>query len=289
MSVNQNIDGALRWASARIASCSESARLDAELLLAHCLDKPRSYLYSWPEKELGESCWQRYQQLVQRRLEPMPIAYLLGRREFYSLEFSTRQQALVPRPETEMLVEQALLLIAPEQPHRICDLGTGSGIIAITLKKYRPLARVHATDIDPACVELARENARKHAVDIEFIESDWYRDMPAALIFDLIVANPPYIAAHHPFLFQGDLPAEPGLALTAGVTGLEALRQIITQAPRHLATGGYLVLEHGYDQQADVADLLAENGFGEIRCEYDDNHLPRTSIAKLVENRDTGA
>ncbi|MCP4331227.1 MAG: peptide chain release factor N(5)-glutamine methyltransferase [Gammaproteobacteria bacterium] len=284
-----NIDSAIRWASARFASCSDSARLDADLLLAHCLDKPRSYLYSWPEQELSDSCWQSYQQLVQRRLEPTPIAYLLGRREFYSLEFATRQQALVPRPETELLVEQALLLIPPQQALRVCDLGTGSGIIAITLKKHRPLAQVHATDIDPACIELARENARKHAVDIEFVESDWYRGLPAASIFDLIVANPPYIAADHPFLKQGDLPAEPSLALTPGVSGLEALRQIIAQAPRHLVVCGYLMLEHGYDQQSDVAELLAENGFGEIRCEYDNNDLPRTSIAKLVENPDSGA
>jgi len=287
--MSSNIGSSIRWASSQFASCSDSARLDAELLLAHCLDKPRSYLYSWPEEELSDSCWQSYQQLVQRRLEPTPIAYLLGRREFYSLEFATHEQALVPRPETELLVEQALLLIPSQQALRVCDLGTGSGIIAITLKKHRPLAQVHATDIDPACIELARENARRHAVDIEFIESDWYRGLPTALIFDLIVANPPYIAADHPFLKQGDLPAEPSLALTPGASGLEALRQIIMQAPRHLVVGGYLVIEHGYDQQSAVADLLAKNGFAEIRCEYDDNDLPRTSIAKLVENPDSGA
>jgi len=287
--MSNSINGAIRWASGEFLSCSDSARLDAELLLAHCLDKPRSYLYSWPEEELSDSCWQSYQQLVQRRLEPTPIAYLLGRREFYSLEFATHEQALVPRPETELLVEQALLLIPSQQALRVCDLGTGSGIIAITLKKHRPLARVHATDIDPACIDLAAENACKHAVDIEFIESDWYRGLPSALAFDLIVANPPYIAADHPFLKQGDLPAEPSLALTPGASGLEALRQIIMQAPRHLVVGGYLVLEHGYDQQSAVADLLAKNGFAEIRCEYDDNDLPRTSIAKLVENPDSGA
>lgn len=287
--MSNSINGAIRWANGKFLSCSDSARLDAELLLAHCLDKPRSYLYSWPAEELDDACWQRYQQLVQRRLEPTPIAYLLGRREFYSLEFTTREQALVPRPETELLVDQALLLIPSQQALRVCDLGTGSGIIAITLKKHRPLAQVYATDIDSACIELARENARRHAVDIEFIESDWYRGLPAALAFDLIVANPPYIAADHPFLKLGDLPAEPSLALTPGVSGLEALRQIIMQAPRHLVVGGYLMLEHGYDQQSAVADLLAENGFTEIRCEYDDNDLPRTSIAKLVENPDSGA
>ena len=287
--MSTNIDNAIRWASARIAACSESARLDAELLLAYCLDKPRSYLYSWPEEELSDSCWQRYQQLVQRRLEPTPIAYLLGRREFYSLEFTTGQQALVPRPETELLVEQALLLIPAERELRICDLGTGSGIIAITLKKHRPLTRVHATDIDPACIDLARENARNHGVDIEFIESDWYRGLAAALIFDLIVANPPYIAADHPFLKQGDLPAEPQIALTPGATGLEAIQVIIGQARDYLVAGGHLILEHGYDQQAMVAQLFESNGFEKIRCVTDYNDLPRTSIAKLVDNLNSGA
>ncbi len=287
--MSKSINTALRWACAEIAACSESARLDAELLLAHCLDKPRSYLYSWPEEELGDSCWQNYRQLVQRRLEPQPIAYLLGRREFYSMDFAAREQVLVPRPETELLVEQALQLIPSHQPLKVCDLGTGSGIIAVTLKKHRLLAQVYATDIDPACIALARENAHRHAVDIEFFESDWYQGLPDTLNFDLIVANPPYIAADHPFLAQGDLPAEPSLALTPGVTGLEALRQIVSQADRHLVAGGYLVLEHGYDQQAAVAGLLAENGFEDIRCEYDDNDLPRTSIAKLVENPHTAA
>jgi release factor glutamine methyltransferase len=287
--MNERIDSAIRWARSRIEACSDSARLDAELLLAHCLDKPRSYLYSHPEGQLNAACWQLYQELVERRIEPTPIAYLLGTREFYSLQFNTRSQALVPRPETELLVEQALLLISPHQTMQVCDLGTGSGIIAITLKTQRPLAQVYATDVDPACLELARENALQHRVDIEWIESDWYRKLPEALRFDLIVSNPPYIAADHPFLGQGDLPAEPQLALTPGSTGLEALQIIITDAHLHLVDGGYLVLEHGYDQQAAVAELLTANGFAEIRCEYDLNDLPRTSIAKRVENPDSGA
>ena len=287
--MSERIDSAIRWARSRIEACCDSARLDAELLLAHCLDKPRSYLYSHPEEQLNAACWQLYQELVERRLEPTPIAYLLGTREFYSLQFNTRSQALVPRPETELLVEQALLLISPHQTMQVCDLGTGSGIIAITLKTERPLAQVYATDVDPACLELARENALQHRVDIEWIESDWYRKLPEALRFDLIVSNPPYIAADHPFLAQGDLPAEPQLALTPGSTGLEALQIIITGAHLHLVDGGYLVLEHGYDQQAAVAELLTANGFAEIHCEYDLNDLPRTSIAKRVENPDSGA
>jgi release factor glutamine methyltransferase len=287
--MSEQINNAIRWASERIAACSESARLDAELLLAHCLEKPRSFLYSRPEHKLSENCWQQYQGLIQERLKPTPIAYLLGSREFYSMEFATTRAALVPRPETELLVELALQQIPPQQPWRICDLGTGSGIIAITLKTERPLASVYATDVAPACLDLARENARQHKVAIEFIESDWYRQLPADLEFDLIVSNPPYIAADHPFLNQGDLPAEPDIALTPGATGLEALQQIIGQAHKHLVVGGYLMLEHGYDQQTPVAELLESHGFSEIRCEYDYNQLPRTSVAKLVDNLNSGA
>jgi len=278
------IDHALRWARARIETCSDSAGLDAELLLAHCLDRPRSYLYGHPEAVLDETGWQRFRQLVERRLQPTPIAYLIGSREFYSLDFETRPQALVPRPETELLVDLALQLLPAGQPFRVCDLGTGTGIIAITLKKQRPMTRVYATDVDPACLELARDNAQRHAVEIECIEADWYRGLPAQLMFDLIVSNPPYIAAAHPFLAQGDLPAEPSLALTPGSTGLEALQQIIGGAHRHLPAGGYLLVEHGYDQQVAVADLLRANGFEDIRCEFDLNNLPRASVAKRVEN-----
>ena len=287
--MSEQIDSALAWARSRIAACSETARLDAELLLAFCLDKPRSYLYSRPDQALSESSWQRYQELVRKRLEPTPIAYLLGSREFYSLEFSTTPAALVPRPETELLVELALEQIPLEHPCRVCDLGTGSGIIAITLKKQRPLASIYATDVDPACLALARDNAIRHEVDIEFIESDWYRQLPTGLVFDLIVSNPPYIAANHPFLKQGDLPAEPEVALTPGTTGLEALQQIVSHAKDYLVEGGYLILEHGYDQQAMVAELLAVHGFGEVRCASDYNDLPRTSIAKRVDNPNSGA
>jgi len=287
--MSEQIDTAIRWGSERIASCSESARLDAELLLAHCLDKPRSYLYSWPEQRLSEPCWHLYRQLVQMRIKPIPVAYLLGTREFYSLEFIVTDAALVPRPETELLVELALELIPPAEPTRVCDLGTGAGIIAITLKNQRPMARVYATDIDPDCLLLAQENADRHGARIEFTESDWYRQMPADWKFDLIVSNPPYIAADHPFLKQGDLPAEPQIALTPGVTGLEAIQVIIGQARDYLVAGGHLILEHGYDQQAMVAQLLESHGFAEIHCATDYNDLPRTSIAKLVDNLISGA
>ncbi len=287
--MSEQIDTAIRWGKECISACSESAGLDAELLLAHCLDKPRSYLYSWPEQRLSAASWKSYQELVHRRILPTPIAYLLGIREFYSLEFATTPAALVPRPETELLVDLALELISPDQPTRVCDLGTGTGIIAITLKTERPLAQVYATDVDPGCLLLARENAKRHNAEVEFIESDWYQQLPAGLEFDLIVSNPPYIAADHPFLKRGDLPAEPQIALTPGDSGLEALQIIVKQAPAYLACNGHLILEHGYDQQAPLAELLESRGFCEVSCASDHNGLPRTSMAKLVDKLNSGA
>ncbi len=280
--MSEQIDSAIRWGTERIRGHSESARLDAELLLAFCLGKPRSYLYTWPEEKLSESSWQAYRALIEERLAPTPVAYLLGNREFYSREYATTPAALVPRAETEVLVELALAEIPEDRDWRICELGTGSGIIAITLKAHRPLARIVATDVDPACLELARANAQRHEVEIEFIESDWYRDLPPESRFDLIVSNPPYVAAGHPFLAEGDLPAEPEHALTPGVSGLEALEVIIGQAPGFLRRPGCIIVEHGYDQQSPVAELLRAQGFTDIRCECDLNDLPRATLARLA-------
>ena len=280
--MSEQIDTAIRWATEQFRACSETARLDAELLLSHCLGKPRSYLYSWPEAMLDEACWQCFRDLVQRRLRPTPVAYLLGRREFYSLDYATTPAALVPRPETELLVELALRRIPADAPRRVCDLGTGSGIIAVTVAARRPACRVSASDVDPECLSLARENARRHEVNIDFYEADWYRGLPRAARFDLILSNPPYIAAGHPFLGQGDLPAEPPLALTPGPTGLEALQKIVGGAPEFLDAGGSLMVEHGYDQQAAVAGLFEAAGFVEITCETDFNDLPRVTAGKLT-------
>ncbi len=282
--MSEQINTALKWGANLIEGHSDSARLDAELLLAHCLGKPRSYLYGRPEETLSPGCWRRFQDLVHARLEPTPVAYLVGAREFYSLDFAATPAALVPRPETELLVERALALLPPDGAPRIVDLGTGSGVIAITLKRHRQAARVTATDIDPGCLELARENAARHGTDIEWLESDWYAALSARRDFDLIVANPPYIAADHPFLVEGDLPAEPELALTPGPTGLEALEIIIAGAPGHLAAGGQIAVEHGYDQQAAVAARLEAAGFGAIECHEDHHRLPRVTTAKIVEN-----
>lgn len=280
--MSEQIDTAIRWATEQFRACSDSARLDAELLLSHCLEKPRSYLYSWPEKILSEGCLQNFRELVRQRLKPTPVAYLLGRREFYSLDYATTSAALVPRPETELLVELALRQIPARSPWRVCDLGTGSGIIAITIATRRPACRVSASDLDPECLSLARENARRHEADIEFFTADWFRGLSPDARFDLILSNPPYIAAGHPFLAQGDLPAEPPLALSPGPTGIEALETIIGEAPGFLDPGGILMVEHGYDQQAAVGELFAAAGFGDISCACDFNDLPRVSTGRLV-------
>ena len=279
--MSEQIDTALRWAVERIGGCTDSPRLDAELLLSHCLTKPRSHLYGWPEETLDEPVWQRFRQLVEARTRPTPIAYLIGEREFFSQTFTTTSAALVPRPETELTVETVLAILPDDETFRLLELGTGTGIIAITLKGLRPQLQVTATDIDSACVDLARANASRHGVEMKLIQSDWYRDLPADSRFDLIVSNPPYIAAGHPFLQQGDLPAEPQIALTPGASGLEALETIITQAPRFLSANGRVVVEHGYDQQEPVRKLFSASGFAEIECVMDYNDLPRVTKARL--------
>ncbi|MCH8176802.1 MAG: peptide chain release factor N(5)-glutamine methyltransferase [Proteobacteria bacterium] len=277
----EQIDSAIAWGAARCAKFSDTAKLDAELLLAHCIDKPRSYLYSWPEQAVPDDAWQHYQALIDKRIEPTPVAYLLGQREFFSLNFKTTKVALVPRPETEILVETFLDLCPNRFEVDLLELGTGTGIIAICLKLNRPDINMVATDISADLLSLARHNAALHAVDIEWVESDWYSAIDTARRYNMILSNPPYIAATDPCLKQGDLRAEPLAALTPGKTGLEALQLIIASAPGYLKPQGYLLLEHGFDQQADVAQMMREQGFAEIICRTDINDLPRLSMGRI--------
>lgn len=250
--------------------------------MAYCFQKPRSFLYSWPEVVLTEQQWSEFQDLVQLRLAPTPVAYLTGSREFYSLEFEVTSSVLVPRPETELLVEKALLICQRDQPRRIIDLGTGSGIIAVTVKKFYPDADMWATDADPLCLEVAASNAKRHQVDIHLLQSAWFESIGAASEFDLILSNPPYIAGDHPFLQRGDLPAEPDLALTPGESGLESLEIIISGARQHLSSGGSMVVEHGYDQQRPVFELFSDHGFTNIQCFDDFNGHPRISLGRFT-------
>ena len=279
--MSEQIYNAIAWGTARCTDCSDTAKLDAELLLAHCIEKPRSYLYSWPEQFLTDEVWQRYQSLVEKRIMPTPVAYLLGKREFFSLEFIITDAALVPRPETELLVETCLEICSDWNGAGILELGTGTGVIAIALKVNRPDFDLVATDISSDCLDLARKNATVHGAQIDWLESDWYAAVNQTRSFDMVLSNPPYVAASDPYLTQGDLPAEPVIALTPGTSGLEALEQIITQAPDYLAPQGYLLLEHGSDQQADVASMMHDRGFVDISCRTDLNQLPRLSIGRM--------
>ena len=276
-----DLDNALDWARQKIGFSSDSAALDAQVLLAHSIGKSRSYLYTWPEKVLSAEQWETYQSLIAQRLIPTPIAYLIGVREFFSLDFKTTAAALIPRPDTELLVKAALKCCPKQSTFRILELGTGTGAIAITLKVHRPDSTIIATDISPKCLALAVQNAIRHKVDIDWILSNWFSTIETSEQYDMIVSNPPYIAENDVYLTRGDLSAEPLLALSPGVIGLESLQHIITGAPNYLKPGGYLLLEHGYDQEIAVLSLLKSRGFTDINCQYDINHLPRISIGQF--------
>lgn len=279
--MSEQIAVAIRLAQLQFEPISESAKLDAELLLAKCLQKPRSYLYSWPEKTLPERAWSEFQKLVEERLKPTPVAYLLGEREFYSLRFQTSPLALIPRPETELLVETTLQLCAHQGRPRILEMGTGTGAISIVLLRQNPDIELVTTDISAACLALAKKNAELHGVTLNCIESNWYDNLHRQAPFDLIVSNPPYIAAGDPYLLQGDLPAEPLLALTPGQTGLEAIAKIVAGANAFLKPGGYLVFEHGCYQAQEIAELLKTGGFNGIQNIRDESGQPRISLGQL--------
>ena len=278
--MGEQIDNAIEWARKKCARVSDTPKLDAEILLAYCLAKPRSYLYSWPEKFLDSEQWQQFQTLVTKRAKPTPIAYLLGEREFYSLTLKTSPATLIPRPETELLVETAIEIINNLSVTDLLELGTGTGAIAIAVKVNSPDINIVATDISTDCLEIAKQNANDHAVAIEWIESDWFSQIESSRKFDMIVSNPPYISAAHPCLATGELSAEPLSALSPGESGLEALHNIIANAPTYLNPGGCLLLEHGFDQQTDVANLMQTSGFKDIDCKKDLNKLPRVSLAR---------
>ncbi len=269
----------LDWATQALTSISDSPRLDSEILLAYCLHKDRSYLMTWPDKTLEAERIDCFRDLVQRRLEPQPVAYLVGSREFYSLELKTTPETLVPRPETEMFVDMVLELVETlDEPH-ILELGTGTGAIALSIKQHNPQSHVIATDESSPALSIARENALKHKLDIRFIESDWFQSLDKMASFDVVVSNPPYIAEDDPYLTQGDLPAEPLQALSSGPNGLEAIEIIIKESLPYLKDFGWIVLEHGYQQGLAVNELLVENGYTNVTLYKDFNNLDRLTVA----------
>jgi release factor glutamine methyltransferase len=260
---------------------SPTARLDAELLLAAALGKPRSYLRTWPEHEPNAEQLAAFAAMFERRRAGEPVAYILGHQGFWSLDLEVAPHTLIPRPDTELLVETALQL-APATPRRVLDLGTGTGAIALALASERGGWKVTGVDRIAEAVALAERNRQRLQLNnAGFRLSSWF-DALAGERFDLILSNPPYIAAQDRHLAEGDVRFEPISALVAGADGLDDIRQIIAQAPQHLEAGGWLLLEHGYDQAEAVRGLLAAAGFASVQSRLDLGGHQRISLGQWL-------
>ena len=246
----------------------DSARLDTEILLCHCLGKSRTWLYTWPEKTVLPDSMQRFEALLAERMRGVPVAYLTGEREFWSLPLSVNSATLIPRPETETLIAWALTLPLPAAAS-VLDLGTGSGAIALAVASEQPSWQVTAVDSSESALQLARSNAAKTGLEhVVFVHSDWYAALGAQR-FHLLLANPPYIDGDDPHLAQGDVRFEPRSALVAAQAGLADLRTLVAGAAAHLFTGGWLLLEHGFEQAGAVRAMLADAGFRDIATHRD--------------------
>jgi release factor glutamine methyltransferase len=253
------ITALLAEATDNLSECSDSARLDAEILLAFVLDVPRSYLYAHADEKPEQERCDIFIGMVQRRIQGEPVAYITGRREFWSMDLVVNRHTLIPRPETEILVEQALACL-PESTPRVLDLGTGSGAVALALAKERPDSTVIGTDLFAETLAVARYNAARLEIpNVEFRQGNWFAPV-TGLVFDVIVSNPPYVAKGDPHLLEEGLPYEPEVALVSGADGLEAIRELASRGPQHLAEGGSLWIEHGYDQADAVAAILRDAG-----------------------------
>ena len=261
------IDAWLAQAREQLAALSDSARLDAELLLAGALQKDRTWLYTWADRELSSAELALAEPLLQRRCAGEPVAYILGWRDFWSLRLQTEPSTLIPRPDTETLIEWALELPLPATS-RVLDLGTGTGAIALALASEQPSWQVSGVDQSAAAVALAQRNALANGLpEVSFQPSDWFSTVQG--LFDLIVSNPPYIDASDEHLSQGDVRFEPRSALVADNNGLRDLALIIEQAPAYLRADGWLLLEHGWQQAEAVCGLLRQRGFVDVQTRRD--------------------
>ncbi len=270
----------LRAARQRLAG--PQAALEAQALLAHVLGRPRSHLLAWPERPVAAAAAARFRTLLARRAAGEPLAYLTGEREFWSLPLRVTPAVLIPRPETELLVELTLAQL-PAGPCGVADLGTGSGAIALALASERPAWRLDASDASAAALAVARDNARRLdlAARVAFHHGPWYAALPRGVRYHALVSNPPYVASGDPHLTRGDLPFEPRAALAAGPDGLAALRALVDGAPDRLHPGGWLLLEHGHDQGAAVRALLRARGFVAVATHRDLAGLPRATLGRL--------
>ena len=271
------IGQALTEARARLIRAGiDSAGLDAAVLLSHLTRLPRASLIARDDRTLDPAVERAYFALIARRARSEPCAYLTGWKDFYSLRLKVTDAVLIPRPESELLVEAA----AAYQPESVLDLGTGSGALILAVKSLLPRARCLGTDLSPAALEVARENARSLGLDVEFLRSRWFEDLPARR-WDLILSNPPYVAAGDPHLERCGLNYEPRGALVSGADGLKDIRILISGAPAFLAPGGRLLLEHGWDQGERVRDLFGKRGYTRVRTLRDLGGRERVTLGQI--------
>jgi release factor glutamine methyltransferase len=278
-----NIKTALSQAVRELKANSDSAHLDAEILLAHILKKSRSYLYAHPDLILTEAQQHSFQHFISQRLNGVPIAYLTKIREFWSLPLKISEDTLIPRPETELLIELVLRLLTDRPQAQILDLGTGCGAIALACASERPNWQISASDCSSGALQIAKENAALLKLsNINFYQSDWFEKIASNQQFDAIIANPPYIAENDPHLLVGDLRFEPNLALVSGKDGLTAIKHIIQHSLARLKPGGLLLLEHGFEQKSVVGSMLNNYGYSQVQSWQDWQGNDRVSGGRLL-------
>ncbi len=284
----KNCQQLISEATHRLLAHSDSALLDAEVLLSHTIQQSRSWIMAYQDEPVTEEHIAKFQALVDRREAGEPIAYLTGEREFWSQTLAITPDVLIPRPETEILVETALEFCPDNDDITLADLGTGSGAIAIALASERPKAQITAVDQSSAALKVAIKNAQYNNIkNIDFRHGSWFTPLQG-LRFDFIVSNPPYIADKDHHLSQGDVRFEPQSALSSGHDGLQDIYIIIEQAPDFLQTGGYLLLEHGFQQAPHVRELLKRRGFSRICTREDYSGNPRVTYAQYPADKNSG-
>ncbi len=281
------IDSSIQHQLKKAYQCLRSiknSRLDAELLLAHALQVSRSYLIAWPKRQLTAQEQLYLDHLLQRRLSGESVAYITGKKEFWSLLLTVTPDTLVPRPDTELLVELALKKLPAKSPQKLADLGTGSGAIALALAQERPDWEITATDYYATALDVAKNNANNLSLhNVVFYEGDWCHALPNTH-YNAIISNPPYLAENDPHLITAELKYEPQHALVSGVNGFDALFQIIKQAKDYLAQGGWLLLEHGFSQAEALQQKMQDMGYKNIVTHKDLSGHPRVTLAQFYSS-----
>ncbi|NOR42695.1 MAG: peptide chain release factor N(5)-glutamine methyltransferase [Gammaproteobacteria bacterium] len=277
-----NIQQALQQASSSLSEVSPTAALDTQVLLSHVLHCNTAHLAAWPEKDLSKEQQTKYLNLIQQRIKGIPVAYLTQQREFWSLNFSVNDSTLIPRPDTETLVEYILSNFNDKENLTLLDLGTGTGAIAISIASERPSWEIVASDLSEDAIILAKQNSETHQTHrIAFLQSDWFSEV-SRYDFDIIVSNPPYIAANDPHLRQGDVRFEPERALISGETGMDDIEHLCLHAKDYLKEGGSFIVEHGYNQQHLVAECFTNNGYIDIKQKQDLTGHVRMTTGKTL-------